>query len=327
MTFPFGNQCLVQLGTYMYGLTMGGGSMSCYQKVPGMGDWYAAGGVVGTNLSSPGCLLASSYVHLEALAPEGNNLFHFWFSPATGLWTQTEEPVSQNATGSACLIQSSYRGNASSPGNFEALVLEGSNLVHYWKDNSKNNSPWSPGAVVSAEATGPACLIQSTFKGSPAAPGNFEALVLESTNLVHYWRDNSDPAIPWHRGAVVTTTATGPASFIESTYQLDPSVGGRNFEALVLNDYKFQHYWRDNADGVNWHPGVYLPMPPENIYPAGTCSLIQVTQSEVPGKPGDFEVLLAIAPWNSETYDLWEYRRDNSDLAMPWESVEQFPFP
>lgn len=43
MTFPFGNQCLVQLGTYMYGLKMGGESMSCYQKVPGMGDWYAAG--------------------------------------------------------------------------------------------------------------------------------------------------------------------------------------------------------------------------------------------------------------------------------------------
>ena len=98
-------------------------------------------------------------------------------------------------------------------------MLEGNNLVNYRRDNSDPSTPWHREAVVSSAATGPASLIQSSFRADPTKPGNFEALVLEGSNLVHYARDNSNPAHPWTRGAVVNSTATSPACFIESSFR------------------------------------------------------------------------------------------------------------
>ena len=40
-------------------------------------------------------------------------------------------------------------------------------------------------------------LIQSDFGG---AYGNFEAVVLRGDQLMHFWRDNTDPALPWKQG-------------------------------------------------------------------------------------------------------------------------------
>jgi hypothetical protein len=91
------------------------------------------------------------------------------------------------------------------PGNFEALVLEGTNLVHYWRDNSTPGLPWNRGPIVSSGVTGPACLIESSFRADANQPGNFEALVLEGENLIHYWRDNSASGTPWNRGAIVVS--------------------------------------------------------------------------------------------------------------------------
>ncbi len=93
-------------------------------------------------------------------------------------------------------IQSTF-GN---PRNFEVVVLEGKNLVHYFHDNSKDlvSSPWVRLQTITTAATGPGCIIQSTFGN-----GNFEVVVPEGKNLVHYFHDNSNPGLPWGRVQVV----------------------------------------------------------------------------------------------------------------------------
>jgi hypothetical protein len=50
--------------------------------------------------------------------------------------------------------------------------------------------------------SGPGCIIQSDFSGGDH--GNFEVVVLEGSELVHYWHDNSDVNLAWARGQVIT---------------------------------------------------------------------------------------------------------------------------
>jgi hypothetical protein len=208
------------------------------------------------------CLIESSYKtdpnqpgsNLEALVLEGTSgsppysLMHYWKdnnSDPTHGWNRGEL-VSSTATGPACLIQSSS-------GNFQALVLEGNQIVRYWRDNTDPATPWHRAEVVSTAATGPACLIESTF-------GNFEALVLENRNLVHYWRSNSDATGSWARTVTVSSAATSPAALIESSFKTDPTKPG-NFEVLVQEAIEYNKnilvaYWRDNSDAVQpWYKG------------------------------------------------------------------------
>src|SRR5262245_34501236 len=200
---------------------------------------------LGTNAMIEGTFRANPAQpgNFEALLLNGSNLLHYWRDNSTlGFPWHSSVVVSSASTGPACLIQSSFRGTSTSQGNFEALVLEGNNLWHYWRDHTNAMYPWNRSVVVSAAATGPATMIKSSFRGSPGSPGNIEALVPEGNNLWHYWRDNSDPSFPWHRSVVVSTTSTGPACFIEGSFRGNPSSPG-NFEALVLEGNNLWHYW------------------------------------------------------------------------------------
>lgn len=137
--------------------------------------------------------------------------------------------------GTSSLIQSDYGGN------FEAVILQGNNLVHYWRDQ---NCDWHFGEVITPYATGPGSLIQSRFKGD-GVHGNLEVVVPEGNELVHYWRDSRAPG-QWNFGAVITPYATGPATIIQSSF------GIGNFEVLA-NEYPcVLHYWWDGS----WHFGA-----------------------------------------------------------------------
>jgi hypothetical protein len=137
-------------------------------------------------MSSPKAASASTGV---GGAPQGTTI------------SQLGAVVTSQAIAPGSLIQSDL--GAGSHGNFEAVVLEGSNLVHYWHDNSVPNQPWQRGAVITTQATGPGSLIRSDL--GAGSHGNFEAVAPEGSNLVHYWHDNSVPNQPWQRGAVITT--------------------------------------------------------------------------------------------------------------------------
>jgi hypothetical protein len=138
--------------------------------------------------------------------PEGNNLVHYWKDTCNGNnpWKPDPQPVSTRATGPGSLIQSTF---GSCGGNFEVVVREGRNLVHYWKDTCNGNNRWNYATVISYAATGAGSLVQSTF----GACQNFEAAVPEANNLVHYWKDTCNGSNPWKRD-IITPSSTGPAS-------------------------------------------------------------------------------------------------------------------
>src|SRR4051812_3973310 len=95
-------------------------------------------------------------------------------------------PISSDA---GCLIQSDFRSGGGDHGNFETVIRQGRDLVHYWRSNSNVAEGWVRGQVITSRATGPGCIIQSDFGGG--SHKNFEVVVLEGANLVHYFHDNS----------------------------------------------------------------------------------------------------------------------------------------
>ncbi len=158
----------------------------------------------------------------------------------------------------ASLIQSTY-STPNAPGNFEAVVLEGNNLVHYYRDNSATGGGrWSPTAVITSSATARGSLIQSSYS-TPNAPGNFEVVVLEGNNLVHYYRDNSaSGGGKWSRTVVITSNATGPASLIQTNYSTPNAPG--NLELVVPEGHDLVHYYRDDSasGGNKWYRGPVI---------------------------------------------------------------------
>src|SRR6185369_8449415 len=74
-------------------------------------------------------------------------------------------------------------------GNFEVVVLEGKELVHYWATPGK---PYNRGAVISEKATGTPSIVQGSA-------GIMEVVVQEGSELVHYWFTKG-----WHRGGVIS---------------------------------------------------------------------------------------------------------------------------
>ena len=149
------------------------------------------------------------------------------------------------------LIQSNFEG----PGNFEVVVPEPDGLAHYWHDNADVTSPflcnghhraridrtWDRWCRTARTATsksgaarrGAAPLLARRLRmaslgrnhGAGDRTGlsdtetywdNLELVVLEGSELVHYFRDESEATrMKWRFGAIVTDKATGPAGFAQ----------------------------------------------------------------------------------------------------------------
>ncbi len=143
------------------------------------------------------------------------------FLAASSVLAQPAPPVPipiPTSTDAGCLIQSDFRsGVGGNHHNFETVILQGHDLVHYWRDNGNVAEGWVRGQVITSQATGPGCIIQSDFRSGDH--GNFEVVVPEGNNLVHYFHDNGDVASPWRRGQVISTASTGAGSIIESDFR------------------------------------------------------------------------------------------------------------
>jgi hypothetical protein len=152
---------------------------------------------------------------------------HYWCERENpGVWHRGST-ITGIASGPGSLIQSTFRARPDVPGNLEVVVLEGRNLVHYWRDSVDLDS-WHGGDIITRNATGPGSLWQSTSCSHSDARCNLEAVVLEGRELVHYSRDGAVPG-PWRRAGVVTARATGPGSAIESTF------GSAEYAVMSLN--------------------------------------------------------------------------------------------
>src|SRR3954453_11363068 len=200
-----------------------------------------------TPASGPGSIIQSNFGsgdhgNFEVVLWAGKELWH-WFhdNSDVSLPWQRAQRISDRATGPGSIIQSDF--GSGDHGNFEVVVLEGNELVHYFHDNSDVSLPWRRGQTISTRAMGPGCIIQSDFKGGDH--GNFEVVVREGNELVHYFHDNSDVSLPWRRGQTISTRAMGPGCIIQSDFR-----GGDhgNFEVVVLEGNELVHYFHDNSD-------------------------------------------------------------------------------
>lgn len=220
------------------------------------------------------------------------------------------------------LIQGSFGGQHK---NFEAVVLEGRELWHWWRDNSAPGNPWKRGQKIIADrAAFAGSIIQSNF-GS-GGNGNFEVVVpLLAPNgdfeLWHMWHDNSDVNKPWSFGQRITEQGrrvVGPASVIQSNFG---SGGHGNFEVAVpvIDDSghaELRHYWHDNSDVKKpWSKGQRINSPQHQVL-GGGC-LIQSNFGS--GGHGNFEVAAWVRLADGRSV-LQHYWHDNSDVNLPWRS-------
>jgi hypothetical protein len=204
---------------------------------------WQRGQVVSSQATGQGWIIQSDFGgNFEVVVPEGNQLVHYWCdnSKPNAPWNRGEV-ITNQATGPACFLQSDFRMGSSQHGNMELMVLEGSNLVHYWHDSGNMKAPWQRAEVISSQATGPACFIQSNQRTGSSEHGNFELVVLEGSDLVRYWHDSSNMKSPWQRGEVITSRATGPGCIIQSDF-------GNNFEVVVPEGNELAHYWHDSSN-------------------------------------------------------------------------------
>ena len=277
------------------------------------------------------CSLIQSDFHggphgnFEAVVQEGTNLVHYFHDNSdTTLPWQRGQVIATGVTGPGAIIQSNF--GSGSHGNFEVVVPQGQNLVHFFHDNSDVNLPWRQGQIVAAGVTGPACIIQSNF-GS-GSHGNFEVVVPQGQNLVHFFHDNSDVNLPWQQGQIVATSVTGPGAIIQSDF-----ISGNHgdFEVVVPQGQSLVHFFHDNSD-------VNLPWQQGQIVATGVSGPGAIIQSDfISGSHGNFEVVVPggrapvprdaiVAGGGALDQDLVHYFHDNSDVTLPWQRAQTITF-
>jgi hypothetical protein len=126
--------------------------------------------------------------------------------------------------------------------NFEALVLEGNELWHWFRDNQVDGLPWIRVGQVPVKATGPASMIQSDYH-SDEDHGNFEALIPTADGLWHWFRNNATGE--WKPVVQVTPRPGSVGCIITSDYENEED--HRAFEALVFEPHE------SGVTGVVWH--------------------------------------------------------------------------
>lgn len=151
--------------------------------------------------------------------------------------------------------------------------------------------------------------VPSLIEATPTAGdhGDFELITpAADTGVLHYWRDNNDPAMPWY-GPVKVGAELGhvdAVSLMESSYGDPP-----NLELLVRAGSRLYTFWRETST-LRWH-GPHLLL-------EGTRGTPAWVQARSDGH-GNFEV---VAP--HERGGLVHLWRDNSRAEMPWSAPTRF---
>lgn len=143
-------------------------------------------------------------------------------------------------TGDPCRIQARSR-MPGRQGDFDRVVLQGSDLVFYSHDNADVNYAWTHGPVITDRATGPGCLIESDYTASGLP--NLEVAVPESGRLVHYWRAATGGK--WREGGVFGTGISDDRpAVIRSDFR---SNGHGDLEVLARQGGRLAAFWRDTS--------------------------------------------------------------------------------
>jgi hypothetical protein len=195
-----------------------------------------ANGQAITGVTGRSALIQSTFGrqgNFELLVPQGNQLVHYFRdNDASALpWIKSgSQPVVpaggggviQNSPTAVSLIQSNFKGNGVT-GNLEAIVRmtpvldpsgAGDFLDAYFFDSGKRqwNGPFTVTVnnVPISGVTGDPALVQSNF----GQQGNFELLVPQGNQLVHYFRNNDAPGLPWIKSGSQPVVPTGGGGVI-----------------------------------------------------------------------------------------------------------------
>lgn len=211
------------------------------------------------NAISAPALIQSNYGiqgNLEVIFQNADNQLCLWFrdDDVDKVWNGPSACFGESVSSAPSLIQSDYV-NGGENGNFEAVAQVGSQLCHWYRDNSDPLNPAPPwlGPTCFGNNVSPApSLIQSNYGG---AHGNFEVIAQVGTQVCHWYRDNSDPsnpAPPWLGGPpddCFGNSVSSAPSLIQSSYGGDHG----NFEAVARVGSQLCHWYRDNStDPPEW---------------------------------------------------------------------------
>jgi hypothetical protein len=137
------------------------------------------------------------------------------------------------ATDAASIVQSDFGTEASLPGNFDLVVPQGHDLVHYWRGNGQANLPWHRAETITAQADGPGSLIQSSIgRAGAGTHGDLEVVVRKGSRVVHYFRESGNNYISgWQEGQTFGGNVVGPPAIIQSDFK--PTNLHGTFEVVV----------------------------------------------------------------------------------------------
>jgi peptidoglycan hydrolase-like protein with peptidoglycan-binding domain len=195
-----------------------------------------------------------------------------WKAGSGALTTAWQAQAGQQAS-PASMVQAAF--GVGPVTDFEAVILQGNDLIHYHLDNSGTNAPWQAGETISQTATGPGAIARDV--------GNsvLHVLVQQGGDLMHYKgaatqaAGASRPTFSWtaQPAELVASGVTGPspllANFAKQNGQILP------LACLVLQGTSLVHYERRPQ---GWHelstvttnaagaasladtPGTYYPL-------------------------------------------------------------------
>lgn len=133
-------------------------------------------------------------------------------------------------------------GNGALHRNFEMTASLGSQVKHWWRDNTAAGFPWHEGPVFGEQIAACPTLTATTYNR------NFELVSLTTgRRLVHWFFDQS--AARWVAGPTFgPTDADGLPGFCQSDYGAPG-----NFEVVVRTaDGRLTHWWRLNGPPWTW---------------------------------------------------------------------------
>jgi len=211
-----------------------------------------------------------------------------------GLQATNPDPWTKRRLHNGSMLES---GNGALHRNFEMIASFGTQLRHWWRDNSVTGFPWHQGVTFGNDTAVCPTLISTTFNR------NFEIVYLTTgSRLHHYWFNQSNGT--WNDGGIFgPVDAAGIPGFIQGNYNAPG-----NFEVVVrTSDKKLNHWWRD---GAGWHDGGRFA----NDVNYSGASLVQSHF----GKKGNFDVVCVLG-----NQKMQHWRRDN-DHGMVWEGISVF---